>query len=49
MGGLKLAAIGVLLFLIIVVDFRMFLMSLLADAVLVAGIAAIYHFWPDKE
>lgn len=44
MARLRWAAAGVLLFLVIAIDFTSKLMSILADGVLVAGVIAL--LWP---
>ncbi|EIW9315147.1 DUF3927 family protein [Klebsiella pneumoniae] len=43
-GKLRWAAVGVLLFLVVAIDFTSKLMSILADGVLVAGVVALV--WP---
>ncbi len=43
-GNLRWAAAGVLLFLIVAIDFTSKMMSILADGVLVAGVIAL--LWP---
>lgn len=40
-GKLRLGAIGILLFLVVAVDFTSRVMSVLADGVLVAGVVAL--------
>ncbi|RHH56200.1 DUF3927 domain-containing protein [Klebsiella pneumoniae] len=43
-GKMRWAAVGVLLFLVVAIDFISKLMSILADGVLVAGVVALV--WP---
>ena len=43
-GKLRWAAAGVLLFLVVAIDFNSKMMSILADGVLVAGVIAL--LWP---
>ncbi|MGI1319424.1 DUF3927 family protein [Klebsiella quasipneumoniae subsp. similipneumoniae] len=43
-GKLRWAAVGVLLFRVVAIDFTSKLMSILADGVLVAGVVALV--WP---
>ncbi|WP_114500534.1 DUF3927 family protein [Klebsiella variicola] len=43
-GKLRWAAVGVLLFLVVAIDFTSKLMSILADGVLVSGVVALV--WP---
>ncbi|MBK0350239.1 DUF3927 family protein [Leclercia adecarboxylata] len=43
-GNLRWAAAGVLLFLVVAIDFTSKMMSILADGVLVAGVIAL--LWP---
>ncbi|HAZ8818533.1 TPA: DUF3927 domain-containing protein [Citrobacter koseri] len=43
-GKLRRVAAGVLLFLVVVIDFTSKMMSILADGVLVAGVIAL--LWP---
>lgn len=43
-GKLRWAAAGVLLFLVVAIDFTSKMMSILADGVLVAGVIAL--LWP---
>ncbi|HGL6854908.1 TPA: DUF3927 family protein [Citrobacter koseri] len=43
-GKLRWVAAGVLLFLVVVIDFTSKMMSILADGVLVAGVIAL--LWP---
>ncbi len=43
-GNIRWAAAGVLLFLVVAIDFTSKMMSILADGVLVAGVIAL--LWP---
>lgn len=43
-GNLRWAAAGVLLFLVVAIDFTSKMMSILADGVMVAGVIAL--LWP---
>ncbi|MBW4236621.1 MULTISPECIES: DUF3927 family protein [Enterobacteriaceae] len=43
-GNLRWAAAGVLLFLVVAIDFTSKMMSILADGVMVAGVVAL--LWP---
>lgn len=44
MGGFRWVAAGILLFLVVAIDFTSKMMSVLADGVLVAGVVVIV--WP---
>lgn len=47
--NVKLALLGIVASLIVLVDFKMFFMSFMADLVLVAMLAIVYQFFRTEE